>query len=271
MTLTTVLYLRNCANNLQRTLDYLKNEKLIVLLDQSVDLTNEIVEKNNLDRTIVHKQKFDNFANGLNYLFKENLIATDFYYILDVRNELDEQLISVLKQNLGEQKLYFWNLKRYQKLYKPVKFKNLICENLDFVNTVFYKKDITPLSVSPHGELAYFDLLFQHLNQDRAYQYLKFLSSINEPELFDPKLRRYKVELEDQNIAFLNKMIAHNHQEYLWYYFEHNLEFVKRIVKRGITFEINRKSSFFKTNGFNPLSFYKLTKKYKELFKLVKQ
>ncbi|SYV93858.1 Uncharacterised protein, partial [Mycoplasmoides gallisepticum] len=108
MTLTTVLYLRNCANNLQRTLDYLKNEKLIVLLDQSVDLTNEIVEKNNLDPTIVHKQKFDNFANGLNYLFKENLIETDFYYIFDVRNELDEQLISVLKQNLGEQKLYFW-------------------------------------------------------------------------------------------------------------------------------------------------------------------
>ncbi|WP_434349350.1 hypothetical protein V2P54_00435 [Mycoplasmoides gallisepticum] len=140
MTLTTVLYLRNCANNLQRTLDYLKNEKLIVLLDQSVDLTNEIVEKNNLDPTIVLKQKFNNLANGLNYLFKENLITTDFYYIFDVRNELDEQLISVLKQNLGEQKLYFWNLKRYQKLYNQLNLKTLFTRTLILLTRFFIKR-----------------------------------------------------------------------------------------------------------------------------------
>ncbi|QMT98604.1 hypothetical protein H3143_00405 [Mycoplasma tullyi] len=271
MALTTILYLRNCGNNLQRTLDYLKNEKLIVLLDQSVDLTNDIVEKNNLDPSIVHKQKFENLSNALNYLFKENLITTDFYYIFDVRNELDEAFVSVLKQNLVEKKLYFWNLKRYQKVYKPVKLKNLVCENLDFVNTVFYKKDINPLSVSPYSESAYFDLLFQHLDQDGSYQYIKSLTSVSEPELFDAKLRRYKVDLEDQNLEFLNKMIEKNHQEYLWYYFENNLEFVKRIVKRDVQFSIHRKMSYLKGSGWNPLTFFKLNKKYKDLFKLEKQ
>ncbi|WP_027122397.1 hypothetical protein [[Mycoplasma] imitans] len=269
MTLTTVLYLRNCANNLQRTLNYLKNEKIIVLLDQSVDLTNDIVAQNNLDKTIVHKQKFDNISNALNYLFKHNLITTDFYYIVDVRNQLNEHLISSLKQNLVYKKLYFWNIKRYDQVYKPTKFKNLICENLDFINTIFYKKDLQPLSVSYHGELAYFDLLFQHLNNDNGYQYLKELTSVNEPELFDMNLRRYKTDLEDQNIAFLNKMIDNNKQEYLLYYFENNLEFVKRIVKRNLRFEINRKMSFFRIMNKNPLTFYKLTTKYKQLFKLV--
>ncbi|MDC4181749.1 hypothetical protein [Mycoplasma bradburyae] len=271
MKLSFVLYLRNCANNLQQTLDLLKNEETIILLDESVDLTDQILENNNIDKTIIHKEKFRNINNALNYLFEKSLIKTDFYYIVDVRNMINVHLVKSIKDSLVDKCVYFWNLKRYQNTYKPVIFKKLFCENLDFINTVFYKKDIQKLATTSSNEITYFELLFQHLDEEFNYKYLEHFCSTNEPELFDMKLRKYNAGIEDQLIAFLNKMIEKNQQEYLLHFFENNIDFLKNITKRHLRFEINRKMSLWKIANWNLWNSYQLITKYKPLFKLVKK
>ncbi|QZX49213.1 hypothetical protein [Mycoplasma sp. E35C] len=269
MELTFVLYLRNCGNNLQATLDLLKDQKILILLDESVDLTNKILETNKINTAIIHKQKFNNLANALNYLFINNLIQTDFYQIIDVRNQLDLSILNA-ENFLNKKTLYFGNLVRYSKTYKPLFFTQLKYENLDFINTIFYTKQMQKLSGINNNEITYFELLNQYLKDGWKPEYIKPLICYNDPELFDMNLRRYQPKHEDQIIEFLNEMIANNHQEYVIHYLENNLEFLKNILKRGVVFNVKRRMHFFKVNNKNYLQRFLLIKKYKSLFKITR-